>query len=121
MTAQQPTDVTPIDDWNHLLDGRVAVVTGGGAGIGAAVATLFAAHGARVELAEVDPDRAERTRRAIEATGGSVRATRTRRSLWTGGPSRSLYTNGSLRSDNALWPNRTLGSQRTSWPLCSPG
>src|ERR1019366_8759160 len=37
MTAQQPTDVTPIDDWNHLLDGRVAVVTGGGAGIGAAV------------------------------------------------------------------------------------
>ena len=74
MTAQQPTDVTPIDDWNHLLYGRVAVVTGGGAGIGAAVATLFAEHGARVELAEVDPDRAERTRRAIEATGGSVRA-----------------------------------------------
>jgi NAD(P)-dependent dehydrogenase (short-subunit alcohol dehydrogenase family) len=74
MTAQQPTDVTPIDDWNHLLDGRVAVVTGGGAGIGAAIATLFAEHGARVELAEVDPDRAERTRRAIEATGGSVRA-----------------------------------------------
>ena len=72
MTAQQPTDVTPIDDWNHLLDGRVAVVTGGGAGIGAAIATLFAEHGARVELAEVDPGRAERTRRAIEATGGSV-------------------------------------------------
>jgi NAD(P)-dependent dehydrogenase (short-subunit alcohol dehydrogenase family) len=74
MTAQQPTDVTPIDDWNHLLEGRVAVVTGGGAGIGAAIATLFAEHGARVELAEVDPERAEQTRRAIEATGGSVRA-----------------------------------------------
>jgi NAD(P)-dependent dehydrogenase (short-subunit alcohol dehydrogenase family) len=74
MTAQQPTDVTPIDDWNHLLEGRVAVVTGGGAGIGAAIATLFAEHGARVELAEVDPGRAEQTRRAIEATGGAVRA-----------------------------------------------
>jgi len=74
MTPQQPSNVTPIDDWNHLLDGRVAVVTGGGAGIGAAIATLFAEHGARVEVAEVDPDRAEQTRRAIEATGGSVRA-----------------------------------------------
>jgi len=74
MTAHQPTDVPPVDDWNRLLDGRVAVVTGGGAGIGAAIATLFAEHGARVELAEVDADRADRTRRAIQATGGSVRA-----------------------------------------------
>jgi len=74
MTAHRHTDVTPIGDWNRLLDGRVAVVTGGGAGIGAAIATLFAEHGARVELAEVYPDRAERTRRAIEAAGGAVRA-----------------------------------------------
>lgn len=52
--------VPPIADWNRLLDGRVAVVTGGGAGIGAAVATLFAEHGAAVEVAEIDPERAER-------------------------------------------------------------
>ncbi|MCU1484632.1 MAG: hypothetical protein JWN67_1378, partial [Actinomycetia bacterium] len=25
---QEPTDVPRIDDWNRLLDGRVAVVTG---------------------------------------------------------------------------------------------
>lgn len=50
--------VPPIADWNRLLDGRVAVITGGGAGIGAAVATLFAEHGAVVEVAEIDPDRA---------------------------------------------------------------
>ena len=74
VTAQQPTDVTPIEAWNRLLDGRVAVVTGAGAGIGAAIAMLFAEHGARLELAEVDPDRAEQTRLAIEAAGGSVRA-----------------------------------------------
>ena len=30
MTTQNPSNVPPIDDWNRLLDGRVAVVTGGG-------------------------------------------------------------------------------------------
>ena len=73
-TTQQPTNVPPIEDWNRLLDGRVAVVTGGGDGIGGAVARLFAQHGARVELAEVDRDRAERAVADIEAAGGTARA-----------------------------------------------
>jgi len=74
MSPQRPTDVAPIDRWDQLLEGRVAVVTGGGDGIGAAVALLFSQHGARVELAEVDGDRAEHSRAAIEAAGGLVRA-----------------------------------------------
>ncbi len=74
MTAQRRTDVAPISDWDRLLDGRVSVVTGGGDGIGAAIATLFAAHGAVVEIAEIDADRAEATRLAIEGAGGTVRA-----------------------------------------------
>jgi NAD(P)-dependent dehydrogenase (short-subunit alcohol dehydrogenase family) len=61
------TTVPPIDDWNRLLDGKVAVVTGAGVGIGAATARLFAEHGALVEAAEIDPDRAA----ALEA-GPSV-------------------------------------------------
>ena len=73
MTAT-PTDVAPIDDWNRLLDGKVAVVTGGGTGIGGAIARLFAQHGASVEIAEIDPDLAEENRSAIEAAGGTVRA-----------------------------------------------
>ncbi len=74
MSSQRPTDVASIDRWDRLLEGRVAVVTGGGAGIGAAVGLLFARHGALVELAEVDPERAEQSRRAIEEAGGRVRA-----------------------------------------------
>jgi NAD(P)-dependent dehydrogenase (short-subunit alcohol dehydrogenase family) len=74
MSSQQPTDVTPIEDWNRLLEGKVAVVTGGGDGIGGAVSRLFAEHGALVEIAEIDPERAERKRAEIEAGGGTVRA-----------------------------------------------
>ena len=62
--------VREIEDWNRLLEGRVAVVTGGGVGIGGAIARLFAAHGARVEIAEVDPERAEQAVADIEAVGG---------------------------------------------------
>lgn len=71
---QQPTDVPRIDDWNRLLDGRVAVVTGGGDGIGGAISRLFAAHGAHVEIAEIDSGRAERAVADIVASGGSARA-----------------------------------------------
>jgi NAD(P)-dependent dehydrogenase (short-subunit alcohol dehydrogenase family) len=74
MSSQQPTDVPEIADWNRLLDGRVAVITGGGDGIGGAIARLFAQHGALVEIAEIDAERAERNRAAIEAAGGTARA-----------------------------------------------
>jgi NAD(P)-dependent dehydrogenase (short-subunit alcohol dehydrogenase family) len=71
---QTPERVPPIDDWNRLLEGRVAVVTGGGAGIGAAIAELFAEHGALVEVAEIDPERAESVVASITEAGGSARA-----------------------------------------------
>ena len=74
MSTQAPTDVPRIDDWNRLLEGRVAVVTGGGVGIGGAISRLFAAHGAFVEIAEIDPDRAEQAKADIEGAGGVARA-----------------------------------------------
>jgi NAD(P)-dependent dehydrogenase (short-subunit alcohol dehydrogenase family) len=74
MSPQQPSDVTPIDDWNQLLDGKVAVVTGGGGGIGGAISTLFAQHGASVEIADVDSAAADQTCRMIVAAGGTARA-----------------------------------------------
>lgn len=55
-----------------LLDGKSAIVTGGGGGIGRGISEAFAAHGARVIVAEKDPQRAAETAAAIRATGGAA-------------------------------------------------
>lgn len=70
----QAAAVPQIDDWNRLLDGRVAVITGGGDGIGAGIARLFAQHGALVEVAEIDAARAESIRAEVSDAGGSIRS-----------------------------------------------
>src|SRR5689334_13500600 len=56
---------------------RVAVVTGGGSGIGAALATAFAARGAKLVLADVDDDALARTRASLEGGGATVLTVRT--------------------------------------------
>ncbi|MGA8545221.1 MAG: SDR family oxidoreductase [Mycobacterium sp.] len=55
-----------------LLADRVAVVTGGGGGIGAATARLFAHHGAHVVIADIDPEGAQRAADKISESGGSA-------------------------------------------------
>src|SRR5262245_36143355 len=52
--------------------GRVAIVTGGASGIGAATAQALAAEGARVVVADIDVDRGSAVAAAI---GGVFRAT----------------------------------------------
>ncbi|MGH9027816.1 MAG: SDR family NAD(P)-dependent oxidoreductase [Acidimicrobiia bacterium] len=56
-------------DAGPRLDGRTALITGGGGGIGRGISELFAAAGAAVFVVEIDPDRASETRAAIEANG----------------------------------------------------
>ena len=58
----------------QLLQGRVAVVTGGGGGIGGAISTLFAEHGAHVVIVDSDSKRATETRHHIEEAGGAATA-----------------------------------------------
>jgi NAD(P)-dependent dehydrogenase (short-subunit alcohol dehydrogenase family) len=53
------------------LDGRVALITGGASGQGRAASVLFAVHGARVVVADLDDDGAGDTIASVDAAGSS--------------------------------------------------
>lgn len=57
--------------------GRVAVITGGGGGIGAAMARAFVARGARVVVADLDEAAASRVVEELTRSGGEALAVRT--------------------------------------------
>lgn len=58
------------------ISGRVAVVTGAGSGLGAAMAIGYAQSGAHVVIADIDEDGAERTADTITRQGGSSQTIR---------------------------------------------
>ncbi|MEV8467437.1 SDR family oxidoreductase [Fluviibacterium sp. DFM31] len=53
------------------LEQKIAIVTGAGRGIGAAIARRFATEGARVVIAELDPEQGQQTATAIAAETGA--------------------------------------------------
>ena len=57
---------------NFRLDGKAAVVTGAGSGIGRAIAVRFAASGAAVRILDRDGASAKATAQAITRSGGSA-------------------------------------------------
>ncbi len=56
------------------LQNKVALITGGGSGIGKASSLLFAREGAKVVVVDVKGDAAESTAREITTAGGTARA-----------------------------------------------
>jgi NAD(P)-dependent dehydrogenase (short-subunit alcohol dehydrogenase family) len=56
------------------VDGKVAIVTGGGVGIGRATCILLAKEGAKVAVTDIHADTANNVAEEITAAGGSARA-----------------------------------------------
>lgn len=119
------------------LAGKVAVVTGGGNGIGAATCRRFAEHGARIVVADVQADRAAQTAAAIADAGGeavSIRVDVTSRDdneamaalavdTWGGidvvltaaGISHGGYVSGDLEADIKMLTGRIPYIERPGW------
>lgn len=57
---------------NYELDGRAAIVTGAGAGIGEACAHALSSSGADVLVVDLDEERAEGVASAISGGGGTA-------------------------------------------------
>ena len=55
-----------------LVENKVALITGGGSGIGRATALLFGREGAKVMVADYDPEGGEHTVKTIKETGGAT-------------------------------------------------
>lgn len=54
------------------LDGKIAIITGAGSGIGQAIAFRFATSGAAIRIVDVNPQQAETTANKIVAIGGKT-------------------------------------------------
>lgn len=59
-----------------LLEGRIAVITGAGSGVGRAAGLIFASHGAKVVVADINAAAAEETATQVMAAGGTAIARR---------------------------------------------
>ena len=66
--------MTNADGKAFRVDGEVAIVTGGAAGLGRAMADVLAGQGAHVAILDIDGEGAKAAAKEIEETGGSAEA-----------------------------------------------
>jgi NAD(P)-dependent dehydrogenase (short-subunit alcohol dehydrogenase family) len=73
-SAATPQPTTPALDDRHRLDGRIAIVTGGGSGLGEALMTVLAEAGTTVVGVDVRAEPIEAVAEAVRAAGGQALA-----------------------------------------------
>lgn len=63
--------------YEQILSGKVAIVSGGGSGIGRAAALTLARHGAKIGFLDRSPEDANKVKEQIERDGGEAHVTET--------------------------------------------
>jgi 3(or 17)beta-hydroxysteroid dehydrogenase len=94
----------------RLLE-KVAIVTGGASGIGLAIARLFARHGARVIIADVDVEKGKRAAAQLPGHGRFAHLDVTMESRWVALMEEVAHTEGAL---HVLVNNAGIGNQAGS-------
>ena len=80
----------------NMLEGRVAIITGSGRGIGKAAAIMFANEGAKVVVSDIDTHPAEETVAEIQKAGGKAIS-------YTGDVTDSDFAQGIVNSACKAW------------------
>jgi NAD(P)-dependent dehydrogenase (short-subunit alcohol dehydrogenase family) len=109
-----------------MIEGKVAIITGGGKGIGRFIAGTFVDAGAKVVIAEIDRDALDRTAADLSARGGEVLAVATdvrdeaqvksmvEQSMRQFGRIDVLINNAAVVSHSHIWPDPGWGEP---WPV----
>ncbi|NMO03691.1 SDR family NAD(P)-dependent oxidoreductase [Gordonia sp. TBRC 11910] len=93
------------------LEGKVALITGAGSGLGRQSAQLFSAEGARIAVVDIDAERAEHTAKLVEQQGGeavAITADVSQRDQITAAVEQTVETFGKL---DIAWANAGIVSR----------